>query len=63
MALVDTGLAIRGYSPPMQAVLLDVIHIDEIYSKIIKEARECMVIPPLLMESYGRSIEDRKRPQ
>ena len=63
VALVDTGLAIRGYSPLMQAALLDIQHIDEIYSKIIKEARECMVIPPLLMERYRRSTEDRTRPQ
>ena len=61
VALVDTGLAIRGYSPLMQAALFDIQHIDEIYSKIIKEARECMVIPPLLIESYGGSTEDRKR--
>ena len=61
VALVDTGLAIRGYSPLMQAALLDIQHIDEIYSKIIKEAQECMVIPPLLIESYGGSTTDRKR--
>ena len=40
VAFVDTGLAIRGYSPLMQAALLDIQHIDEIYSKIIKEAQE-----------------------
>ena len=47
----------------MQAGLLNVRHIAEIYSKIIKETRECMVIPPLLMERYGRSTKNRKRPQ